>query len=210
MGKAWAYWIGLGSTIEARATLDKMPATGDAQAVWMRFWQEIFESQPRAALRQLEGFPGEWLAFTESYSPKALLAGHAYRYLGDAAAARAAYDEARVMLEPEVAKFPDDPRRQSALGIAYAGLGRRTEAIQAGQRAVDLHPMSKDAFSGAYYASELAFIHAIVGEHDLAIDRLEELLAVPSLISVPIVRLDPRWATLANEPRFQALLRAGK
>ena len=101
---------------------------------------------------------------------------------------------------------PDDSRYRSALGIAYAGLGRREDAIREGESAVELLPISKEAYMGAYRAEDLARIYTMVGEYDAAIDQLEILLAVPSPTSVPMLRLEPTWNQLSDHPRFQRLL----
>jgi len=52
----------------------------------------------------------------------------------------------------------------------------------------------------------LAEVYVIVGDYDRAIQRLNQLLAVPSMLSVPLIRLDPTWDPLRDDPRFQALL----
>jgi hypothetical protein len=44
-----------------------------------------------------------------------------------------------------------------------------------------------------------------MGEHDLALDELETLLSIPSVVSIPWLRLDPRWAPLWELPRFREL-----
>ncbi len=41
---------------------------------------------------------------------------------------------------------------------------------------------------------------------DAAIDRLDTVLANPSFMSVPLLRLDPVWDPLREHPRFQRLL----
>ena len=46
----------------------------------------------------------------------------------------------------------------------------------------------------------------MVGEYDLAIDKLEYLLSIPGELSVPYIKLDPVWRPLSNIPRFQNLL----
>jgi hypothetical protein len=53
---------------------------------------------------------------------------------------------------------------------------------------------------------DLARIYTMVGEYDAAIDQLEALLAVPSPMSVPMLRIDPTWNPLRGHPWFQALL----
>ena len=66
--------------------------------------------------------------------------------------------------------------------------------------------MSKEAIRGAQKVEELARIYTMVGEYDAAIDQLESLLAVPSITAVPMLRIDPVWKPLRDNPRFQALL----
>jgi eukaryotic-like serine/threonine-protein kinase len=121
----------------------------------------------------------------------------------------ACYDSARIILENRIQSRPNDYLFHSQLGIAYAGLGRRGEAIPEGKRAVELLPISKDAFEGHDYVQNLAQIYVMVGDYDSAIDQLEYLLSIPSDISIPYLRIDPTWAPLRNHPRFQKLL-AGK
>ena len=55
---------------------------------------------------------------------------------------------------------------------------------------------------------DLAFIYTLVGEHDWALDKLEYLLSIPSrTMSVPMLRLDPRWDPLRDHPRYKELIR---
>src|ERR1051326_1803762 len=121
---------------------------------------------------------------------------------------RAPYDSARALIERKVHDRPDDSRLHSALGIAYAGLGRKEDAIREGKKGVDLLPVSKEAWRGAYRVRDLARIYAMTGEPDAAMDQLEHLLSIPAEISVPLVRIDPRWAPLRGTPRFQAAVAA--
>ena len=93
-----------------------------------------------------------------------------------------------------------------AAGLAYAGLGRKQEAIREGRKAVELNPIAKDAFWASIYVTELALIQTKLGEYDAASDNIETLLSIPSLVSVPWLKLDPRWKPLMNLPRFQELL----
>ncbi len=43
-------------------------------------------------------------------------------------------------------EYPDDHPDLRSLGIAYAGLGRKENAINVGKRGVNLLPVSKDAY----------------------------------------------------------------
>jgi serine/threonine-protein kinase len=78
--------------------------------------------------------------------------------------------------------------------------------MRAGEHAVELMPISKDALDGTDQAIELAKIYSRVGEVDKALDLIDELLSIPSWLSVRLLRLDPVWDPLRNHPRFQALL----
>ena len=73
-------------------------------------------------------------------------------------------------------------------------------AVRAGEHAAGLVPISKDALEGAAYAVGLARIYARVGEADRALDLLEELLSIPSWVSVPFLRLNPVWGPPARSP----------
>lgn len=122
------------------------------------------------------------------------------------ALARVYYDSARTVLEARLQRNPESPNNHSLLGYAYAALGRNEEAIREGRRAVNLLPVSKDAFNGPRPRERLARIYVWVREDDAAIDELEYLLSIPSLTSVPGLRLDPAWDPLREHPRFQALV----
>ena len=114
------------------------------------------------------------------------------------------YDSARALVESKIEERPEDSRLHSALGIAYAGLGRKEDAVREGNLAVELLPISKEAYRGAYRAIDLAQIYAMFGETDAAIDRLEHLLSIPGPLSVSLLRLDPIWDPLARSPPLSA------
>jgi TolB-like protein/Tfp pilus assembly protein PilF len=121
-------------------------------------------------------------------------------------------ESARIILEDKVKDQPNDQRFRAAMGIVLAYLGQKEEAIEEGELAVELHPVSKDAGQGPIYLINLAKIFVLVGEFDKAIDQLEVLLPIPQaeflwqLISVPQLQLDPQWDSLRDNQRFIHLL----
>jgi TolB-like protein/predicted Ser/Thr protein kinase len=129
-----------------------------------------------------------------------------YGYEGQTSLMTIYADSAREIAERWVASKPEGPPHHAILGEAHAILGRKDEAIREGRRGVELLPLSKDALEGPYYIETLAQIYADVGEHELAIDLLEQLLSIPSWTTVHTLRLDRRWNSLRDNPRFQALL----
>ena len=68
--------------------------------------------------------------------------------------------------------------------------------------------MSRDAWVAPSVAGDVAYVYVAIGEYDAAIDNLEFVLSVcsRSVISVPVMRVDPRLDPLRDHPRFQALL----
>ena len=55
---------------------------------------------------------------------------------------------------------PSSAERHANLGLCYAFMGRKEEAIREGRRAVELKPESKDAYDGAIMNCFLALIYA--------------------------------------------------
>ncbi len=207
IAKAWSYWLwkGRDGLAEAGEVIDQIPEPSDPMAVWVRFWQEVYEGRHEQALTVLDAVPQEVIESWHSIRPKALLAARALDLLGRSAAAREAYARAAEILEREIASRDPDPRLHSALGVAYAGLGRKEEAVREGGRAVELLPLSKDALNGGSYEFELAIIYARSGEAGKALERLERLLTVPWTVSAKYLELDPIWADVRRHPEFRKL-----
>jgi len=208
-----ARWLHLrleGSTERARAVLEEARSVGLAEHPEIAYtWilLEIWDGDYQQALDRLALVSSEVLYESQwGHVLKARLYAQTHGLMGNRQVERAYYDSTRSVLETEMQQHPDDPRYRSALGIAYAGLGRKDDAIREGELAVELLPMSKEAWRGAYRLEDLARIYTMVGEYDAAIDQLEILLAVPSNTTVPMLRIDPTWNPLSDHPRFQALL----
>jgi len=69
--------------------------------------------------------------------------------------------------------------------------------------------MSTDVLGGPYNVHQLARIYLLVGETDKALDLLERLLKVPYFLSPAWLRVDPNFAPLKGNPRFQRLIAGG-
>jgi serine/threonine protein kinase len=104
---------------------------------------------------------------------------------------------------------PNDHQRHVLLGLALAFLGRKAEAIAEGKRGVALKTIADDAYNGPYHQHQLARIYMLVGEPEQALDQLEPLLKIPSFLSPGWLKVDPNFAPLRQNPRFQRLV-AGK
>jgi serine/threonine-protein kinase len=132
--------------------------------------------------------------------------GQFHSYHGHPDSARIFLDSARVQLEGQVARMADDPRVHARLGGTYLRLGLRAEARREGERAVTLVPVARDAMRGVGYRQMFAGILAGIGDSEAAVQQLAYLLSVPSLVSVPLLKVDRTWDPLRGDPRFQRLL----
>jgi len=131
-------------------------------------------------------------------------------YRGDKARARAYADTARAAFEAQLKSAPDDPQLHVLLGLTLAYMGRKDEAIAEGERGVALDPITRDAANGAYYQHQLVRIYLLVGEREKALDRLEPLLEMPYVLSPGWLRIDPTFASLKGDPRFEKLIARGR
>jgi TolB-like protein/Tfp pilus assembly protein PilF len=155
--------------------------------------------------RMLRNFETEGAVVNGVRYPKAYWEGFVARYLGDVPRSHAAFAHAREAIEKELAKG-ESAAALSLLGLIDAGLGRKNEAIRAGQRACELVPVSKDAVHGVALVAQLAEIFAWVGEKDLAIERITEVKRGPSYLAYGLLKLHPAWDPLRGDPRFEAIV----
>ena len=97
--------------------------------------------------------------------------------------------------------------------MTNAYLGDKAAALTFAERAIAANPTEKDAEYGPMAIEFLARVAARLGEHERAITALEKLLSIPYnaplVENVPLtpalLRLDPMFDPLRNDPRFQKL-----
>jgi TolB-like protein/Flp pilus assembly protein TadD len=148
-----------------------------------------------------------------SYGEKLFLALSQQR-AGDVAAARATYQSAVQDIQRQLEKVAPDSYQaagtHAALGLAYAGLGEAASAIAEGEKAMAIHPTSKDPFGGPEEEDQVARIYALLGDADHAIPLLQRLLQIPyggdMFLTPSFLRIDPIWDQIRNDPRFQKLV----
>ncbi len=130
-----------------------------------------------------------------------------FRWRGRLDRAGSYYDSARVVAAARVSIQPDEPAFRAILGLAYAGLGRPTEALREANAAVDLQPVSKEGFRGPLWVADLAEVQAMIGDPGSAWRTIQQLLATPSAYNLRYLSVHPAFASIRTLPEFQAALR---
>jgi len=202
--KALIRWY-RGDSSGVQAAINKLEQAADRPT--FAYYAEIADISTRNFASALKRRPS--LAVSHPYNDSTsyyLRKGEIYSYLNNHDASRSYYDSARMLCEGQVKAEPDNADARITLAQAYAGLGRKQDAIREGKKAIELLPITEDALSGANILGDMAMIYVMVGEYDQAIDQLERLLSIPSYIEVEELRQHPRWDPLHNHPRFKALL----
>jgi serine/threonine-protein kinase len=197
-----------GSIEQARHTLEEMPAKDPAQQVFYWYEQAKYERDFARAIDALEPVdnvisdPIGEIVFTRS-----LAACECRTLARPDGPAPEACERALEYLQRAREISPADPAVHAALGWAHALIGNKEAAIDAGERAVELTPITADAMAGHSYLVRLAKIYAWVDEPYLAVKTIHTALATPGWISMSTLELDPDWDPIRNDPRFKELLR---
>jgi hypothetical protein len=89
--------------------------------------------------------------------------------------------------------------------LVAAFQGDKSAAIAFAERATALVQIEKDAVSVSTQLDILARVCAHVSERERAIATLQKLLSIPSALTPALLRLDPMFDPLRNDPAFQKL-----
>src|SRR2546430_3536652 len=210
--RVWRAQVDLESRADTRpmqeviqSIMTEDPGTADAIAErWL--YLALCRRDDKEMASALASLPLEVLASWNIAVPRSYYEGLAARARNDATGAETAFTAARVEMGKTVREQPDYPEALCALGMIDAALGRKEDALREGRRAVEVLSITRDAWLGANLLTNLAIIYAWVGEKDLAIKQLEEVVRIPSLLSYGQLRLHPFWDPLRGDARFEKIV----
>jgi TolB-like protein/Tfp pilus assembly protein PilF len=204
-----ALFNGTGSSTALREVLAKNPDmdVGGGQTP-IRVFLALIDGNFAEAERILAASPREDFQDIDYsfYFPKAWFEAMIATAKGDSARATAAFSTARTILEQRLIIKPEHARTIAVLAQVDAGLGQKQLALQEAQHAIDLMPISKDIYDGALALEGLAQVYTWIGEHDRAIEVLQELVSIPSYINYARLKFHPLWKPLHGNPKFDKIV----
>lgn len=212
----WAYivesWSSLNQTGDpgaARAILERGRAANGRwpELTWLEVHYDLCEQKYDHALSLLTT-RGEVLSpeYPDS-SDYHFLKGFTYALMGRLLPATTSLDSARRELESKLRDSNATASQLSSIAAVYAQLGLAEQAMAAANRAVELNPVAGDALSGQSSLRVLAFVYATLGQQERAIETIDQLLSIPSNVSVKTLRISPELRGLRDDPRFEAVMK---
>jgi tetratricopeptide (TPR) repeat protein len=179
----------------------------EARTIWTTALVQLCQRKPEDVLRTLDRFSEDYIQDNWFVGPRAYFVGRAHDLAGRKEAARLAWESGLAVVNLRLKASPENRELHLMRGELLAFLGKTDEATHEARTVAEL---TREAHS-TWFDSE-ARIYALLGRADEALPLLEKFRAVPVgqdvgwPLTSALLRLDPLWDKLRNDPGFRRLL----
>jgi tetratricopeptide (TPR) repeat protein len=194
----------VGEIGKARATV--VEAVENTGKSFHRFLAELnlYEGNYISAAQQIElANEQEFKDLQENKGDVFLIKAKIHKYAGNADLAKENFSLAVAYYEDQLSENPENYHAHSRLGLAYAGLGKKQQAIESGQKALELGMQKYSAIGFPFILYDMARTYALTGDHESALNTIQELMNTRSLYTLDFLKIDPDLKPLLAEPGFK-------
>jgi serine/threonine-protein kinase len=181
----------------------------DALIAFISVTQDLYWVLDDAQQRRLFAMPAPTFDAAVGGNPRdrSLALAHTAWMRGDHARARIYADSAYPAAVATKRSNPTNADALSLLADAEAYMGQRMTALRDAREGVRIAETQSQSFDMAYARLQLARVFTVLGEPDSAVTALEPVPTLdPSFYSRRMLGVDPTWAPLRANPRFQHLV----
>ena len=199
-----------GDADEAARVLATGPAAtrNEPRTIWNTAFVHLCRRSPDEVMRAVDRLADDFIQDNWFAGPKAYFAGRAHLLAGRAEAARVAFEAALTVTNARLKNEPGSLFDRVMRGQLLAFLGQPDEALREARAVTELARDPRDEW---YWFISPVLIYGALGRADDALPLLEKLCHPPPgqitgwPLTPALLRLDPLWDGIRNDPRFQRL-----
>jgi tetratricopeptide (TPR) repeat protein len=192
-----------GLTRETKKLIDEtIEKTGDKMTKYKMLVMLYERNYTQALAIALSADPDDFDIRAEKFIYLAMISN----YLNNREKGLQYFEKALTLLNEDIIKYPGRSIFYALSGLANAGLGNKTKALEAAEKANKMaHKLNRmDESEMKMYLAE---IYTLTGDYDDAYPLIVFLLNNPSFFSKKLLNLDPVWIPIVENPEYRKKLR---